>query len=54
VEICAPSTQYPRHATAAWFTAADSGTDCLSSRKVKQKAEPPLRRKDGSGVVTTS
>jgi hypothetical protein len=34
--------------------ASAAGTERRSSRSVTQKAEPPLRRKEGSGVVTTS
>src|SRR6266487_6186729 len=41
-------------ATAASGATAESGTVRRSSRSVRQKAEPPLRRKEDSGVVTTS
>ena len=41
------------HATAARSGIAAAGTERRSSRSVRQKAEPPLRRNDGSGVVTT-
>ena len=42
-----------RHATAARSGVATAGTERRSSRSVRQKAEPPLRRNEGSGVVTT-
>src|SRR5712691_1388109 len=51
VENCVLLTQLLRHATAACLTTALTGTDWRSSRSVRQNAEPPLRRNDGSGVV---
>src|SRR5262249_39185160 len=39
---------------AASGATAEREPERRSSRSVRQKAEPPLRRKDGSGVVTTS
>jgi hypothetical protein len=41
------------HATAARSGIAAAGTERRSSRSVRQKAEPPLRKNDGSGVVAT-
>src|SRR6516225_3065796 len=51
VEISWP---HQRHAAATLRTLAEIGTDRRSRRSVRQKAEPPLRRNEGSGVVTTS
>src|SRR6185436_5928050 len=41
------------YATAARSGVVAAATDRRSSRSVRQKAEPPLRRNEGSGVVTT-